>query len=84
MSLFNPLVLAAIGTETVKQLFQLPKSWRKEAIGIGTFVPAFISVFDTYQECQCWTNVTGEQWAFLAGSAIALAVHLNAKRVEAK
>ena len=76
------ILLTAFGTETAKQLFSRPKTGRKEAIGVFTFVPAFVSVYNTYMECKCWDNVTGEQIAFLVGSTLALWVHLNAKRIE--
>jgi len=71
-----------MGKELVKQLFSFGGSFRKEAIGFGTFIPATASVINTWQESGVDT-VTGDQWAFLIGSTIALIVHLNGKRLEA-
>ena len=72
-----PIVAVAL----VKELFKFGGSFRKEAIGIGTFIPSVVSVFDTCQLTSC-AAVTGTQWGFLLGSTIALVVHLNHKRLE--
>ena len=73
----NPLIAVPL----IKELFKFGGSFRKEAIGIGTLTPAVVSVFNTCQAGSC-NDVSGEQWAFLIGSIVALAVHLNAKRLE--
>tara|TARA_R110002020_G_scaffold42958_1_gene125287 strand:- start:3719 stop:3958 length:240 start_codon:yes stop_codon:yes gene_type:complete len=75
------MLAGIIGVEVVKQLFKFGGSFRKEAITVGTFVPAVVSVFNA-QNAGGWGAVSGEQWAFLIGSTIALVVHLNAKRLE--
>ena len=71
---------AIVGVEIVKQLFNFGGSFRKEAITVGTFLPACAVVFNTCMQESC-RAVTGEEWAFLIGSTVALIVHLNAKRL---
>lgn len=73
----NPL----IALEIVKQLFTFGGSFRKEAVGIGTFVPSLIIVLDACRLSGC-SAVTPEQWTLLIGSTVALVTVLNAKRKE--
>jgi hypothetical protein len=76
----NPL----IGIELVKQMFKFGGSFRKEAIGIGTVVPAIVSILNTHDTAGSFVAVTNDQWGFLIGSVIAMGVHLHAKNNEAK
>lgn len=72
----NPLILV----EIVKQLGSFGGSFRKEAVGIGTLVPAIVSIAHTCA-VSC-SEVSIDQWGFLAGSLVATFVVLNAKRLE--
>ena len=74
----NPLIVV----ELLKQVGNFGGSFRKEAIGVGTIAPALISILTTYNETSSLTSVSTDQWSFLIGSVIAMAVHLNAKRKE--
>jgi hypothetical protein len=83
----NPLLVAP-AVEVIKELFKFGGSFRKEAITLGAVTPSVISVYNTYvdscvTECS-WITVSGEQWAALIGSLLALTVHLYAKRNETK
>ena len=71
-----------VSLEIVKQLFKFGGSFRKEAIGIGTVVPALGSVINTYAEHQSLLAVSAEQWTFLIGSLFALYIHMVAKAKE--
>ena len=77
-----------IAVEMIRQLFKFGGSLRKEAIGIGAVTPAIVSVYGAMQahcaevDCTLQTAmfaVSGNQWAALIGSLVALTVHLYAK-----
>jgi len=83
----NPLLIAPT-VEIIKELFKFGGTFRKEAITLGAVTPATVSVYNSYVEScavECsWIAVSGEQWAALIGSLLALAVHLYAKSQETK
>ena len=83
----NPLLIPII-PQVLRELFKFGGSFRKEAIGIGAITPAVVSVYNTYVEscvAECsFIAVSGEQWAALIGSVVALWVHLYAKSLETK